>query len=68
MMGSTSMKIELDNEILYPLKDTLMVEFLIDDLDTITTAQHTHPDDIKEDINLINAYITILKYYGVDNG
>lgn len=29
------MKVELDDDIIYPIKDAFMVEFLKDDLDTI---------------------------------
>ena len=64
------MKIELDNEVLYQLKDAVMIEFLKDDLDTVIKSQHcnwVHTDDVKFDKKLIKAYKTILKYYGVDN-
>ena len=64
------MKIELDNEVLYLLKDSVMIEFLKDDLDTVIKAQHStwvHKDDIKFNKKLIKAYKTILKYYGVGN-
>lgn len=62
------MKIELYNDVLYQLKDAVMIEFLKDDLETaeISLAQSDHPVDIKYDKKLIKAYKRILKYYGVD--
>ena len=61
------MKVELDDEILYQIKDAVMVEFLKDDLDTIKKSLNTdwHEDDIKFHKKLIKAYKLILKYYGV---
>lgn len=61
------MKVELDDEILYQIKDAVMVEFLKDDLDTIKKSLNTdwHEDDTKFDKKLIKAYKLILKYYGV---
>jgi len=68
-MRSIKMKIELDNNIMYDIKDAVMVQFLKDDLDSVkeNLARGFHPDDIKYDKKLIKAYKTILKYYGVDN-
>ena len=34
-LRSYVMKIELDNEVLYKIKDDVMVEFLKDDIDTV---------------------------------
>ena len=63
------MKIELSEEALYRLKETLIIEFLKDDIETIKMNQLSplHKDDIKYDKKLLKAYKTILKYYGVDN-
>jgi hypothetical protein len=61
------MKIEFDDEFLYQLKDSVMVEFLKSDLQTIldTEKYYRHPNDIKYDKKLIKAYKRILDYYGV---
>ena len=63
------MKIELDDEVLYHLKDAIMIEFLKDDVDTIKINQlrPLHEDDVEYDKKLLKAYSRILKYYGVDN-
>lgn len=60
------MKIELDNEFMYHLKDAVFVNFLKDDLETIKLClkEDTDPDDIKYNKKLLKAYRTILKYYG----
>ena len=64
------MKIDLDNEFIYRLKDALYVEFLKDDLDSIkqNLITETHHEDIKYNKKLIKAYKRILKYYGVNYG
>ena len=64
------MKIEISDEVLYAIKDSIMIEFLKDDLDTLQKSQMVdwHEDDLKENKKLIKAYKLILKYYGVDNG
>jgi hypothetical protein len=62
------MKIELDDEVLYPIKDAVMLEFLKDDLETVLKVQGAswvHPDDVKYNKKLIKAYKRILDYYGV---
>lgn len=63
------LKIELDTEFLYHLKDAVMVEFLKDDLDTVKQNLENvfHLADVEYDKELIKAYKTILKYYGVYN-
>lgn len=63
------MKIEFDNEIIYQLKDAVMIEFLKDDLNTANQnmVTDTHHDDIKYNKKLIKAYKRILKYYGVND-
>ena len=60
------MKIELDNEVLYMIKDVVMVEFLKDDLDTVFRVQKNSStvEEIKYNKKLIKSYKTILKYYG----
>jgi len=59
------MKIEIDNNFMYELKDAVMVAFLKDDLDTLLTSYDNwyHEDDIKANKKLVKAYKTILKYY-----
>ena len=61
------MKIELDDETLYQIKDAVMVEFLKDDLETVklNLKNPIHIDDERMDKKLIKAYKLILKYYGV---
>ena len=61
------MKIELDNEVLYMIKDVVMVEFLKDDLDTVFRVQKNSStvEEIKYNKKHIKSYKTILKYYGV---
>ena len=63
------MKIELNDELLYQIKDVVMIEFLKDDLDTIIERKDAqwHKDDKKYDKKLIKAYKLILDYYGVEN-
>ena len=60
------MKIELDNEVVYMIKDVIMVEFLKDDLESVKQNIKTdiHPDDVKYNKKLLKACITVLKYYG----
>lgn len=62
------MKIEFDNEILYSLKEALMIEFLKDDLDSVKQSleEDTHPNDVKYNKKLLKAYRRVLKYYGVE--
>ncbi len=64
------MKFELNSEILYLIKDAMMVEFLKDDLNLIkqNLIENAYPDEIKYDKKLVKAYKLILKYYGEDNG
>ncbi len=66
---SYTMKIELDDNIIYDIKDAVMVQFLKDDLDSVkeNLARDFRHDDIKYDKKLIKAYKTVLKYYGVYN-
>lgn len=61
------MKLEIDDNLFYALKDSLMVEFLKDDLKTVKIClkNSVHEDDEQEDKKLIKAYKLILKYYGV---
>lgn len=61
------MKIEIEDELLYQIKDAVMVEFLKEDLEVVKDSLYRagHEDDIKYDKKLIKAYKTILKYYGV---
>lgn len=63
------MNIELSDELLYQIKDAVMIEFLKDDLSTLKHSIDTdwHEDDKKMDKKLVKAYNLILKYYGVDN-
>ncbi len=63
------MKIEVDDEFFYQIKDAFMIEFLKDDLDTVKLNLITdcHPDDVKYNKNLIKAYKRILDYYGVED-
>ena len=63
------MKIELDDNIIYDIKDAIMVQFLKDDLNSVkkSLADGYHPVDVKYDKKLLKAYSRILKYYGVDN-
>lgn len=63
------MKIELDNELLYQIKDAVMVEFLKDDVDTLKQSlkDYQHQDDVKYNKQLLKAYKRILNYYGVEN-
>ena len=59
----------INKELFYNLKDALMVDFLIDDIDTIKLKpdfEYMDEDDFKNDKKLLKAYKTILKYYGVD--
>ena len=60
---------KLDPELYWALKDSLMIEFLKDDVDTIklNLLSPLHEDDEKLDKKLLKAYTRILKYYGVDN-
>ena len=60
------MKIELESEFMYQLKDAVMVAFLKDDLETTkqNLADSRNEVDIKYDKKLVKAYRTILKYYG----
>jgi len=62
------MKIELEDEFIYQIKDAFMIEFLKDDLNTVLEVQSgawMHEDDIKYNKKLIKAYKRILDYYGV---
>ena len=61
------MKIEFDNNIMYDIKDAVMVQFLKADLESVkqNLMEARHPNDIKYDKKLLKAYRTILKYYGV---
>ncbi len=62
------MKIEFDNNIMYDIKDAVMVQFLKDDLNTIQenyAVNWVHPDDVKYNKKLVKAYKRILDYYGV---
>lgn len=65
------MKLQIDDNFFYNLKDSLMVEFLKSDLETVkyffTSGGYQHPDDIKYNKKLLKAYKRILKYYGVTN-
>ena len=63
------MKIELDNEVLYQLKDAVMIEFLKNDVDTIKkfVKDYQNPDDVKYNKRLLKAYKRILNYYGEEN-
>ena len=60
------MKIEFDNNIMYDIKDSIMVQFLKDDLNSIkqNLANSSLPADTKYDKKLIKAYKRILDYYG----
>jgi hypothetical protein len=58
------MKIEINDNFFYDLKRCLMVEFLKDDLDMLSSNVWVHPDDIKENKKLVKAYKRILDYYG----
>lgn len=60
----------INNELFYNLKDTFMIEFLKDDIDTIklNLLRPNNEDDEIDDKNLLKAYTMILKYYGVENG
>jgi hypothetical protein len=60
------MKIEFDNELIFQIKDAIMVQLLKDDVDSVkqNLKEAQHPDDIKYDKKLLKAYRTILKYYG----
>ena len=60
------MKIEFDNNIMYDIKDAVMVQFLKADLDNAkqNLAGDCHPDDVKYNKKLIKAYKRILDYYG----
>ena len=60
------MKIEFDNNIMYDIKDAVMVQFLKSDLDFVKQNIETdrHPDDVKYNKKLIKAYKRILNYYG----
>ena len=63
------MKIEFDNNIMYDIKDAVMVQFLKDDLKTIQdnyAVNWVHPDDVKYNKKLVKAYKKILDYYGHD--
>ena len=59
-------KFELDNNIMCDIKDAIMVQFLKDDLNSITQnpSRSFLPGDIKYDKKLIKAYKRILDYYG----
>ena len=62
------MKVTLDNDILFYIKDRCMVDFLKDDLRTILDTHMVnwvHPDDVKYNKKLVKAYKRILDYYGV---
>ena len=63
------MKIELEGNFFYDLKDAVYTQFLKDDLETVKLClkEDTHPDDVKYNKKLIKAYKRILKYYGVNN-
>jgi len=61
----------INKELFYNLKDALMVEFLMDDINTIELQpdyEYMNDDDFKHDKKLLKAYKTILEYYGVDYG
>ena len=60
---------KINKELLYAIKDNLMIEFLRDDINTIklNLLNPLHEDDEKLDKKLLKAYTRILKYYGVDN-
>jgi hypothetical protein len=63
------MKIEIDDNFMYILKDAVMVEFLKDDLEALQIndgINWVHPDDIKANKKLVKSYKTILKYYGCE--
>ena len=64
------MRFELDSEVVYTIKDAVMIEFLKDDLETVKLNLQTdcHPDDVKYNKKLIKAYKRILDYYGVEDG
>lgn len=63
------MRFELDSEVVYTIKDAVMIEFLKDDLETIKLNLQTdcYPDDVKYNKKLIKAYKRILDYYGVED-
>ena len=69
MSRSIKMKIELEDDFFYNLKDSLMVDFLKEDLSTVKwfLERDKHPVDIKNNKKVIKAYKTILKYYGVND-
>lgn len=60
------MKIEFDSNLMYDIKDAVMVQFLKHDLECVkqSLSENCHPEDIKYDTKLLKAYRTILKYYG----
>lgn len=60
------MKIEFDNELIFQIKDAVMVQFLKDDVDSVkkSLGEDTHPVDVKYNKKLLKAYKRILKYYG----
>ena len=61
------MKVTLEDDILFYIKDRCMVDFLKDDLDTIIQSENidwVHCDDRKLNKKLIKAYKRILQYYG----
>ncbi len=59
-------KFELDNNLMYEIKDAIMVQFLKDDLNCIkqNLANSSLPADTEYDKKLIKAYKRILDYYG----
>jgi len=63
-------KFKLDDNIMYEIKDAVMVQFLKDDLDFVKQNIETdrHPNDIKYNKKLLKAYKRILDYYGENNG
>jgi len=61
----------INKELFYNLKDALMVDFLMDDIKIIKLQpdiKYMNDDDFKYDKKLLQAYKTILEYYGVDYG
>ncbi len=63
-------KFKLNDNIMYEIKDAVMVQFLKDDLDSVkqNLADGSHPVDHKYDKKLLKAYKRILDYYGENNG
>ena len=60
------MKIEFDNELIFQIKDAVMIKFLKEDLESVkkSLVEDTHPVDVKYNKKLLKAYRTVLKYYG----